>query len=820
MKRIIVTPTFRPHFPFNRDWLASLNAHAEDLDEFEAHLIVSRSELEDVTALAAEWPRVCTKIHAFEDLLAESGYDVPTADLLREVGKFAFQCLKKLLALKHLEYDQALVIDSESLLLKPTRVTAAFDSFYRDPFVCWSTLNHRNEYWYGHLGDTVNRNAGKLLGVPYPKMHLLEYYGWFYDKRIVLDMCAALPSDLLAAVRGLGPDKSIFECVLYDTFLFHHQDRYRHRFVSVNDLLREYLGEEAYSAYLGNFGGLWEQVGIFEYVSKEVTESNLAQLVRLFNDKGFQFYRSEIFNRNERAQERLIDETPITFLVSSENYRRIRERVAVCLSGPPRDPRNGLKMLRDFLEDSSVDVFAHFWESPDRDVLLRALQPVDVSFGEDPQQPEHGLASVDLAKAARRERLVPQARDSRALASLYSQWRAGQLRQSHEQAEGFRYDLVVSVEGDVLPLEGLAAVLDGIRHQQYGFESVVYVPTGGQGVGLDASITVADAKSADVLSEVWLAVPEALGGYFQPELVRLQHLLAEGIDVRSFEFQHVPLRGDQPVNTTLVANELARLQRTRAIAGLPEDRTVWLGPDHFRMKARSATLIAELALETPKVFRLHATGGYLGIAPDGRRLDLVPQADDSTAFYIIAAADADRTAINLRARRLVTSPREPSATSNVAPDRQGLLRVDALAVAEAAFQLDQQPDGAVALRWRAGDWRTPTSKDDVHDPLSWWLAIQGGRPVLTTDPDADRLFMLERVHDATAEAAAMGVTHFVETHAGAAIERPLSRLAWRIYTAARVYDEGGIERLARDSRIFARKFASARRRPRPPLVRG
>lgn len=814
MKRIVLTPTFRPHFPFNRDWLASLDAHAEDLDDFEAHFVVSKAELDDVHALVAEWPRVRTKVHAFEDLLAESGYEVPTADLLREVGKFAFQCLKKLLALKHLDYDQALIIDSESLLLKPTRVTDAFESFYRDPFVCWSTLDHRNEHWYGHLGDTVNRNAGRLLGVPYPKMHLLEYYGWFYDKRIVADMFAALPADLLAAVRGLGPDKSIFECVLYDTFLFHHQERYGHRFVSVNELLRDYLGDEAYGAYLSNFGGVWEQVGIFEYVSKEVTESNLPQLVHLFNDKGMQFYRSEIFNRNERAQERLIDETPITFLVSSENYRRIRERIAVCLSGAPRDPRSGVKGLRDLLEDTTVDVFAHFWDSPDRDVLLQTLQPVGVSFGEDLEQPERGLESVDIAAAERRERLVPQSRDPQALASLYSRWRAGELRRAHEEAEGFRYDLVVAVDGDLLPLEGLAGVLDGIRHQQYGFESVVYVPTAGQGVGLEATIAVADARSADVLSKTWLSVPAALAGYFQPELLQLQNLLAHGIDVRSFELQHIPLRADQPLTTTAVAAALARLQRARAVAGLPEDRGVWLGPDHFRVKANSAATVADLGLETPKVFRLRATDGYLAVGSDGARLGLVTQADDSADFYVVAAADADRTAVNLRARRLVGSPQQPAAAANVAPDRQGVLRVDALAVAEAAFQLDRKADGTVALRWRAGDWRTPTSKDDVHDPLSWWLAVEAGRPVLTTDAGADTDFWLERVHDPEGEAAAMGVTLAVDTSASTATERPLSRLTWRIYTAARVYDEGGMERLVRDTRVFARKFATARRRGR------
>jgi len=814
VKRAIITPTFRPHFPFNRDWLASLDANAQDLDEIDVHLIVTRSEFEDMQALVAEWPRVRAQAHAFEDLLAESGYELDATDLLREVGKFAFQCLKKLFALKHLDYDQALIIDSESLLLKPVRVGDAFDEYFADPYVCYSTLEHRNENWHGHLGDTVNRNGSKLLGVPYPKMHLLEYYGWFYDKRIVTDMFAALPADLLAAVRKLGPDKSIFECVLYYTFLYNNQGRYNHRFDSVNKLLREYLGDEGYAAYLADFTGTWEQVGIFEFVSKEVTEANLAPLTRLFSDRAFRFYRSEIVNRNERVQEQLIEATPICFLVSSENYRRIKERIAVCVSGPPRDHRVGLKVLRDTLTDITVDVFAHFWEAADRDLLVRSLQPVAVEFGEESGEP--GPASLDPGSTSGRDGPGAARQQEAALAALYSQWRAGELRRVHEQAHGFRYDLVVMLGGDALSFEPLPEVLDRVRRQQYGFESVVYVPTGAHGTGVDTSVVVADAASADVLSRTWLSVAEGSAAAGGTDLLQLQHLLASEIEVRSFELQHVPLRLQTAITTSAVGADLQRLMRARAVAGLPVERTVTLGPDHFRVKASSAALVAELGLETPKLFRLRAGGSWLGLAADRRAVVLTADLAAASRFYVIAAADADRSAVNLRATELVGEPSTPSATANVAPDSQGRLRADALATPEAAFQLEERSGGAVALRWRAGDWRTPSSLDDVKDPLSWWLAIHDGRPVVSQDSADERLFVLERVPDKAAEAAAMGVSLEVDTSAASEVSGRLSQLTWRLYTAARVFDEGGVDRLVRDSRVFARKVVSARRRGARP----
>jgi len=811
MKRSIITPTFRPHFPFNRDWLASLDANAEDLDEVDVHLIVTRSELADMRALLAEWPRVRAQAHAFEDLLAESGYDVDATDLLREVGKFAFQCLKKLFALKHLDYDQALIIDSESLLLKPVRLGDAFDDYFSDPYVCYSTLEHRNQNWHGHLGDTVNRNGGKLLGLPSPKMHLLEYYGWFYDKRIVGEMFAALPTDLLAAVRRLGQDKSIFECVLYYTFIFNMDGRFGYRFDSVNDLLRDYLGVAGYEAYLADFSGPWEQVGIFEFVSKEVSESNLEQLTRLFNDRAFRFYRSEIVNRNERVQEQLIEATPICFLVSSENYRRIKERIAVCVSGPPRDHRVGLKVLRDTLADITVDVFAHFWDTADQDVLARALQPVAIEFGVESGEP--GPASLDLGSTARRDGSAAAKKHEAALAGLYSQWRAGELRRAYEQADGFRYDLVVMLGGDALTFEPLPEVLDRIRRQQYGFESVVYVPTGAHGAGVDTTVAVADSATADVLSRTWLLAAESSAAADDAELLQLQHLLAADVEVRSFELQHVPLSIQTAISTSSVGADLQRLVRSRAIAGLPVERTVTLGPDHFRIKASSATLIAELGLGTPKLFRLRAGDGWLGVAPDRSTLALTLDAAAAARFYVIAAADADRSAVNLRAAELVGEPSTPSARANVAPDSQGRLRADALATPEAAFQLEAHPGETVALRWRAGDWRTPTSLDDVKDPRSWWLALRDGEPVVSQEPADERVFALERVPDKAAEAAAMGVSLEVDTSAGSTAAGRLSQMTWRLHTAARVFDEGGVDRLIRDTRIFARKVVSARRRP-------
>ncbi len=808
MKRCIITPTFRPHFSFNRDFLASLDAHATDLDEIEVHFVVSTPELDDVRAMLAEFPRVRAHSHAVEDLLRASGYDLDSGQLLRDVGKFAFQCLKKLYALKNLEYDQALIIDSESLLLKPTRVADAFDDYFADPYVFFSSLEHRNENWYGLLGDTVNRNAARLLGLPYPRMHLLEYYGWFYDKAIIGDLFAALPADLVGAVLRLGHDKSIFECVLYYTYLFHNQQRYGYRFESVNDLLKDYLGESSYAAYMSGFSGFWEQVGIFEFVSKEVNERNLEDLRRLFNDRALRFYRSELVNHNEQAQEALIESTPITFLVSSENYRRIKERIAVVISGPPRDYRHDLAYLRNFLTGSNADVFIHAWEPSDSDLLLRTLQPVRHEF-EQLSALDARDDLPDVHAASRRERLAPKGSEGAALAGSYSLWRAHQLRRAHEQQTA-PYDVVVSIGTGLLPLEDLIDIVDRIRLTQQGYDGVLYVPATAQGVGLDGQMMVGSAPTMDVVSDLWPSLHARVrDGYFQVEHLLLRHVLEHGLQLRTFGANYVPVELLQPATVTSIAPAVEAAAAEWA-AGMGRPVASDLSDHYFEAKAESVAAIAALELETPKGFILTTPDGWhVTLAGDGR-LAVSDAAPDpaAAAVYLIVAGDSDRTAVDIRPRARVVADAAPGAPVNMAPDAEGILRLGARPRPDTAFFLARRGAG-VTLEWRAGFWRTPRSAHAAERVQRAFLVAAAGG--LVVGPGAEpTVFGLQRMDDRIDEDLPIGLRLAFSTAIPVEQQAPLTRAAWRLYTAARVMEEGGLERLVRDTRAFARKAAHGR----------
>ncbi|GJG88433.1 hypothetical protein tb265_36140 [Gemmatimonadetes bacterium T265] len=803
IKRIIVTPTFRPHFPFNREFLGSFAEHVADAGDVPIHFVSTRDEIADLRALLADFPALTVHAHAFEDLLAAAGEPAAPDALLRELGKFAYQSLKKLYALKVLEYDQALVLDSEALVLKPVRVAEVFDEYFADPYILCSDMRHRHTEWFGGLSDAAVRNAARLLRVPYPGMYFMEYYGWFYDRRIVHDLFASFPEGLLAAIRArLRDDTRLFEIQLFYGFILAHRERYPYRFVVVQDLLREYLGDATYAAYMRTFEGNGEQFGVFEMASRAASERNLPGLVRLFNDRRFRFYRFELVNLNEDVQRELIARTPVTFLVSSEGYRRTRERVAVCLSGMPRNPRQNLHFLRSFLDGRDVDVFYHMWESADADYVARVLRPaahVVEPPSAAPRPPEFKHA----------EKLIPAKRRPDVTSMFYSMKRANDLKRAYEVEHDFRYDIVVRLRLDFFTTTPLAAVVEHIRDRQDGWDGTLYVPDMAHSSGINDQLALGSSGAMDVYSTVFDVLHEfAETEYFNPEYLVLRRVLNAGLRIRTFPFEYVLLRNDR-VATFDLAEHVARTQQTWWSAQLPPIPLDRLN-EYFGAKAESVVRVQALDLEFARVFRLKlGTRGYLRYDAAGRKLGFVADAAAAGLFYLIVAGDDDRTAINVRPRELVVGATRArrAAASNFYPDGDGDIRPDGPADDDSAFFLIPRGDGYV-FEWRPGFWKTPADPRGVE-----MRSAGGGRPALTRFPATLRRlalhpsprgglmlapltpetepFVVEYVHDPAAEAVELGLDPNASDRVRV-LHDPLPLRLWYLsYLAARTVHQRG-----------------------------
>ena len=802
MNRIIITPTFRPHFPFNRDFLQSYAQNAADAAEIAVHFIVVRDELADIRAIMAEFPALDLHAHAFEDLLEASGHHEDATELLREIGKFAYQSLKKLYALKAIDYDHALVLDSEALILKPVRVADLFDEYYADPFVLYSDLSYRGDAWFGGQSDAVVKNAARLLRLPYPNLWFLEYYGWFYDKRIVRDLFAAFAGDLLPEIRTrLKNDTRVFENQLFYHFVWANAERYQYRFSSVQDMLHEYLGDDGYAAYMRHFAGGWQQTGLFEMVSKTVTERNVEALERLFTDKHFRFYRFELLNRNDAVQRELIDRTPITVLVSSEGYRRTRERIAVCLSGIPHHPRQNLRFIRNFLAESNVDVFFHFWQGEDEDFIVSMLEPKAYLF-------EPGDAAPDAPRLTGSATRVSPQRAAATTSMFYSVKRANELKRAYEEEHGFRYDVVVRMRADFFSTKPLVDVIEHIRYQQTGWERTLYLPDMAHGAGINDQLALGTSDTMDAYASMYDHLEQyASGECFDASYMLARVVLDCGLRVLAFPYEYLVLRGDV-IQTFDLHEEVRRARESWRAAVMPPVSADTL-PAYLATKVGSVAVIASLALEAPKVFRLRGADGYVRLGTDASTFGVTTNATEASLFYLIAAGDDDVTAVNIRPRDLVLAPgatRESRATRcNLYPEADGGLRPNGPADEDATFFVTPRGEGHV-LEWAPGFWKTPSDPRGVPRrtfggwrpaikaaPTRTRLALHASRTGLRLEPltDATEAFVFERVQDAVAEGVEMGVDTSVTEPMRTTADPLVVRVLLLSYLAARTYHQRG-----------------------------
>ena len=830
-RRIIVTPTFRPHFAFNREFLDSYREHAADAREVAVHFVVTRDEMDEIRLLLADYPELDLHAHAFEDLLAAEGHvDDPLA-LLREVGKFTYQSLKKLYALRHLAYDQALVLDSEALVVKPVRMAQVFDDYFADPFVFYSDLSTRGDAWFEGLSDAAVRSASALLRIPYPKKYFLEYYGWLYDRALIDAVFEHFPEGLLAVLRSRNADKlPVFECQLIYSVLLTQPDRFRYRLVSANATLREYLGDAGYAEYMSHFVGGAEQMGVFEMVSRRVNARLTPALERLYNDRHLLFYRFDVANENVGEQRAFIDRTPITFLTSSENFRKQRERIAVCVSGVARQPRQNLKFLKAFLAGADADVFLHFWEHPDRDVIERALAPKASVF-----QP---ASEAPAPPAFRRmEKGVDAARAANSTAMFYSVKRANDLKRAYEEEHGFRYDIVVRLRLDFFSTATLAEVIEHIRYEQKGWDRILYVPDMAQSVGLNDQIALGSSETMDVYAGVFDTLADvARSDYFNPEYVLLRHVQRSGLKIRTFPFEYVLLRGDS-ASTLDLEQHARRTRETWWSAQMPEILPGSLDA-YFAAKADSTALVDELDLETPKVYRLRAGArGYVAFDAATRRLGLTADAASAALFYVIIPADGDRTAVNIRPRELVMAAQRAADAAapayNLRPEADGSVRADGPGGEDAAFFVGRR-DGGLTFEWRPGFWRTVDApRGAAERPAGGGSRnhreemVSGQRRVLQPTAEgiavvpigsATEAFALEYAPDPEAEAVEMGLDVSPAVPAGAAAEPLPVRLLHLAYLAARAVNARGPRAVRDDAVRYLRRSAHiVERENRPGL---
>lgn len=350
MKYAIITPTFKSHFKYIDKYLESYDKFVQDKDEIELVFTISKNETKYFQKIVNKYPNVLYKVVLFEELLKKYNIDCTPDQLLKKYKKYTFQTLKKFYSMLDSDADYFLVLDSESMWIKDTKMTDLFKNFFNSPFLTYSKLEKRNSI--SQFTTNVILNANYLLNMDCNKW-FLENFIWFYDKKILEDLFNEIgsPIELANKIYSLDniekTESGIFEIILYQDYIYKNNNRYNYRLINSDELLELNLTHKDYEDYMkiyhntfnGNFGIL-EQTMLF------LNDSNLKPLALLFKQNNFNIIRCDYTNiDNFVLQNEFLNIVQPNILAASQDHAfGINNKIKILL----RNNKSFKKLVKHF----------------------------------------------------------------------------------------------------------------------------------------------------------------------------------------------------------------------------------------------------------------------------------------------------------------------------------------------------------------------------------------------------------------------------------------------------------------------------------------
>lgn len=332
MKRAIITPTFEPHFKFVDKYLESAVTFIDDPNEVTFFFTVSEKEIDKFNILISKYrSKLDIEILSFENLLKHFKVPYTNWELLNKYEKISYQTLKKFYTMLYLEnYEQFLVIDSESMFIRPTSVKLLFDNYFSSPFILKSRKFYKEPE---NFNDWVIENYSLILDKDESKpkvkyLWFLESFVWFYDRKIISDMFNDL-GDILSLVDEVYnykyPIAGLFEICLYHGYIYQHNDIYNYRYniLDSDKIIREtFIDDELYDNYIKQKTEMWGgMLGLLELGMNFLNKKNCRQLAESFKQYGINIIRCESTDLfTYKPQKEFLDILQPNILAASQNH--------------------------------------------------------------------------------------------------------------------------------------------------------------------------------------------------------------------------------------------------------------------------------------------------------------------------------------------------------------------------------------------------------------------------------------------------------------------------------------------------------------------
>lgn len=316
MKYAIITPTYQAHFNYIKRYLESYAKYVIDRNEIDLFFTISKAEEKVFAKITAPYKnKVRFRTLIIEDILGNYGVTLSSESLLNRYKKFTYQTLKKYYSMLYVNANRYLILDSESMWIRESRMLDVFAEYFEKPFITFSDISKRWEtaslitnithninYIFNKFKERNERCGLKSEGIE--NIWTLENFVWYYDNNILHDMFADLGNPLYLAetIQEIQEDSikesGIFEINLYHAYIISHNDRYHYNLINADHLLEYTLSSpELHHRYLKQFYKIFKgNCGLLENVFPLLTLDNHRELAHAFRTHNFNIIRGEIFN--------------------------------------------------------------------------------------------------------------------------------------------------------------------------------------------------------------------------------------------------------------------------------------------------------------------------------------------------------------------------------------------------------------------------------------------------------------------------------------------------------------------------------------------
>lgn len=328
-RNTIITPTYKNHFQFIPRYLESFDKFVEDKKNISIYFIISKIEKNFFQKIIKPYNQNLNIIVLFiEDLFAENNINLTPKEYLKKYGRFTFQTAKKFYSMLHINAEKFLVLDSESMWVKPTNMTQMFEKYFKSPFLITSKIE--NHYRSAKSFNQMLNNVIYLTGCE--NKWYIEHFMWFYDKQILVDMFAKI-GNLNELINKIAENNKnldiitdikygIFEIVLYYAYLNLYKEKYGYKEINIDEQLKKYLTNELFQNYKKKFYTSYEGTcGIIEHCLMLLDEQNYKPLASMFKDLGLNIIRCDKTDfDNIELQEKFLDIVQPNILAASQEH--------------------------------------------------------------------------------------------------------------------------------------------------------------------------------------------------------------------------------------------------------------------------------------------------------------------------------------------------------------------------------------------------------------------------------------------------------------------------------------------------------------------